>query len=67
MPPGLPIFGLLTSLPATPLYKRLEAPDGSRALGTGWISFRSPWRAHSAEDDDRGSAHSELNYGWAHS
>ena len=24
-PPGLPIFGRLTSLPATPLYKRLEA------------------------------------------
>ena len=24
-PPGLPIFGLLTPLPATPLYKRLEA------------------------------------------
>src|SRR5258705_12376287 len=24
-PPGLPIFGLMTPLPATPLYKRLEA------------------------------------------
>src|SRR6185437_8498868 len=24
-PPGLPIFGLLTPLPSTPLYKRLEA------------------------------------------
>ncbi|HXY12888.1 MAG TPA: hypothetical protein VEI01_07040, partial [Terriglobales bacterium] len=43
-PPGLPIFGLLTPLPATPLYKRLEATGRLTRPGTGWILFPSPWR-----------------------
>ena len=42
-PPGLPIFGLLTPLPATPLYKRLGTPDASPAANTGRNSFPSPW------------------------
>src|SRR6202007_2218279 len=37
-PPGLPIFGLLTPLPATPLYKRLEAA-GSLAPPRRWVGF----------------------------
>ena len=43
-PPGLPIFGLLTPLPQRLYTSGWRPPDGSRALGTGRISFRSPWR-----------------------
>jgi radical SAM superfamily enzyme YgiQ (UPF0313 family) len=39
-PPGLPIFGLLTPLPGTPLYQRLDLAG----LGIGRSSSRSPWR-----------------------
>src|SRR5438552_13487417 len=37
-PPGLPIFGLLTPLPATPLYKRLEA-SGRLTRPKHWHEF----------------------------
>jgi radical SAM superfamily enzyme YgiQ (UPF0313 family) len=37
-PPGLPIFGLLTPLPATPLYKRLEA-SGRLTRPKHWQEF----------------------------
>ena len=54
-PPGLPIFGLLTPLPATPLYKRLEA--AGRLTRPALEGFRSVHHgAHSTEDDDRRSA-----------
>ena len=51
-PPGLPIFGLLTPYPATPLYRRLEA--------TGRLTRPKHWRGvpavrdgpHPAQDDD---------------
>ena len=55
-PPGLPIFGLLTPLPATPLYKRLEAAgrlDASETLA-GIHTLRDG--THPAEDDDRRSS-----------
>ena len=43
-PPGLPIFGLLTPLPATPLYKRLEAA-GRLTRPKHWQEFiPSRWR-----------------------
>src|SRR5437667_51227 len=38
-PPGLPIFGLLTPLPATPLYKRIEA--------AGRLTRPKPWQKFS--------------------
>ena len=62
-PPGLPIFGLLTPLPATPLYKRLEA--AGRLTRPALEGFRSVHHgAHSAEDDDRRSAcRTELRLG----
>src|SRR6202795_4050100 len=37
-PPGLPIFGLLTPLPATPLYKRLETA-GRLTRPRHWLDF----------------------------
>ena len=54
-PPGLPIFGLLTPLPATPLYKRLEAA-GRLTRPKHWAGVHSICDGpHAAEDDDRGS------------
>jgi radical SAM superfamily enzyme YgiQ (UPF0313 family) len=38
-PPGLPVFGLLTPYPATPLYDRLAA-SGRLARPKHWLEFR---------------------------
>ncbi len=55
-PPGLPIFGLLTPLPATPLYKRLEE-SGRLTRPKHWQEF-IPFRdgPHASENDHRRSA-----------
>jgi len=55
-PPGLPIFGLLTPLPATPLYKRLETA-GRLTRPKHWKEF-VPLRhgSHAIENEYRGSA-----------
>ncbi len=44
-PPGLPIFGLLTPLPATPLYKRLEVA-GRLTRTKHWLQFVPFTMAH---------------------
>jgi radical SAM superfamily enzyme YgiQ (UPF0313 family) len=38
-PPGLPVFGLLTPYPATPLYERL-ASDGRLIRPKHWLDFK---------------------------
>jgi radical SAM superfamily enzyme YgiQ (UPF0313 family) len=65
-PPGLPIFGLLTPLPATPLYKRLEAA-GRLTRPRHWKDFVPFTMAHTPLRMTIEEAHAELNYGWAHS
>src|SRR5712672_769475 len=65
-PPGLPIFGLLTPLPATPLYKRLEAA-GRLTRPRHWLDFVPFTMAHTPLRMTIEEAHAELNYGWAHS
>ncbi len=64
-PPGLPIFGLLTPLPATPLYKRLEA---ARRLTRPkhWQEFIPFAMAHTPLKMTIEEAHAEVNYGWTH-
>jgi radical SAM superfamily enzyme YgiQ (UPF0313 family) len=42
-PPGLPIFGLLTPLPATQLYRRLESSGRLTRPSTGKSSSRLRW------------------------
>jgi len=64
-PPGLPIFGLLTPLPATPLYKRLEAA-GRLTRPRHWKDFVPFTMAHTPLKMTIEEAHAELNYGWAH-
>src|SRR5438270_9543981 len=63
-PPGLPIFGLLTPLPATPLYKRLEAA-GRLTRPKHWKEFIPFAMAHTPLKMTIEEAHAEVRYGWA--
>jgi radical SAM superfamily enzyme YgiQ (UPF0313 family) len=64
-PPGLPIFGLLTPLPATPLYQRLETA-GRLTRPRHWQEFIPFAMAHTPLKMTIPEAHAEVNYGWAH-
>jgi radical SAM superfamily enzyme YgiQ (UPF0313 family) len=63
-PPGLPIFGLLTPLPATPLYKRLETA-GRLTRPKHWQEFIPFAMAHTPLKMTIPEAHAEVKYGWA--
>jgi radical SAM superfamily enzyme YgiQ (UPF0313 family) len=63
-PPGLPIFGLLTPLPATPLYKRLEAA-GRLTRPKHWQKFIPFEMAHTPLRMTIAQAHAEVKQGWA--
>ncbi|HUE42949.1 MAG TPA: radical SAM protein [Candidatus Sulfotelmatobacter sp.] len=65
-PPGLPIFGLLTPLPATPLYKRLELA-GRLTRPKHWQEFIPFEMAHTPLKMTIADAHAEVKYGWAES
>ena len=65
-PPGLPIFGLLTPLPATPLYKRLEAA-GRLTRPKHWQQFIPFAMAHTPLKMSIDEAHAEVKIGWADS
>jgi len=62
-PPGLPIFGLLTPLPATPLYKRLET-SGRLTRPKHWQEFIPFAMAHTPLKMTIDEAHAEVKYGW---
>ena len=64
-PPGLPIFGLLTPLPGTPLLKRLEAA-GRLTRPKHWQEFIPFAMAHTPLKMTIDEAHAEVNYGWSH-
>ncbi|MGA8619115.1 MAG: hypothetical protein WB660_11435 [Candidatus Sulfotelmatobacter sp.] len=64
-PPGLPIFGLLTPLPATPLYKRLKA-SGRLTRPQHWQKFLPFEMAHTPLKMMVEEAHAEVKYGWEH-
>jgi len=65
-PPGLPIFGLLIPLPATPLYKRLQAA-ARLTRPKHWLDFRPFEMAHAPLKMTVAQAHAEMNYAWANS
>src|SRR5882724_9258569 len=65
-PAGLPIFGLLTPLPATPLYKRLEAA-GRLTRPKHWQEFIPFEMAHTPLKMTIAEAHAEVRIGWARS
>ena len=62
-PPGLPIFGLLTPLPATPLYKRLELA-GRLTRPKHWQEFIPFEMAHTPLRMTIAEAHAEVKAGW---
>ena len=64
-PPGLPIFGLLTPLPGTPLYKRLDVAE-SLTRPKHWQEFIPFAMAHTPLKMTIDEAHAEVNYGWSH-
>src|ERR1700757_5070633 len=64
-PPGLPIFGLLTPLPGTPLYSRL-ATSGRLTRRKHWQEFIPFAMAHTPLKMTIEEAHDEVKYGWAH-
>ena len=65
-PPGLPIFGLLTPLPATPLYKRLEAA-GRLTRPKHWQKFIPFEMAYTPLKMTIAEAHAEVKRGWTNS
>jgi radical SAM superfamily enzyme YgiQ (UPF0313 family) len=65
-PAGLPIFGLLTPLPSTPLYKRLEAA-GRLTRPKHWQEFIPFAMAHTPLKMSIEEAHNEVKIGWANS
>jgi len=62
-PPGLPIFGLLTPLPATPLYKRLLAA-GRLTRPKHWQEFIPFAMAHTPLKMTIEEANAEVKHGW---
>src|ERR1700730_912174 len=65
-PAGLPIFGLLTPLPATPLYKRLEL-SGRLTRPKHWQEFIPFAMAHTPLKMSIEEAHAEGPIGWSKS
>ena len=63
-PAGLPIFGLLTPLPGTPLLKRLEAA-GRLTRPKHWQEFIPFAMAHTPLKMSIEEAHAEVLYGWS--
>ena len=63
-PAGLPIFGLITPLPSTPLYTRLEAA-GRLTRPKHWQEFIPFAMAHTPLKMTIAEAHAEVKYGWA--
>ena len=62
-PAGLPIFGLLTPLPGTPLYTRLK--DAGRLTRTKhWLEFLAFTMAHTPLKMTISEAHAEVLDGW---
>jgi radical SAM superfamily enzyme YgiQ (UPF0313 family) len=65
-PPGMPIFGTLIPLPATPLYKRLEVA-GRLTRPLHWLDFKPFQMAHAPMKMSIEEAHKEVNQAWANS
>src|SRR5262249_31188391 len=64
-PPGLPVFGLLTPYPATPLYDRLMQ-EGRLTRPKHWLDFRPFRMAFTPESISIEQAEREVNNAWAH-
>jgi radical SAM superfamily enzyme YgiQ (UPF0313 family) len=65
-PGGLPVFGTLIPLPATPLYRRLEAA-GRLTRPKHWLEFRPFEMAHTPLKMSIAQTHTELEHAWSQS
>jgi radical SAM superfamily enzyme YgiQ (UPF0313 family) len=65
-PPGLPVFGLLTPFPATPLYDRLEAA-GRLTRPKHWLEFSPFQMAHTPLKMTIPEVHREVAQAWSSS
>src|SRR5271169_6867670 len=63
--PGLPVFGLLTPLPGTPLYKKLDEA-GRLTRPKHWQEFIPFTMAHTPLKMTVEEAHAEVKYAWDH-
>ncbi|HEV2668800.1 MAG TPA: radical SAM protein [Blastocatellia bacterium] len=63
-PPGLPVFGLLTPFPATPLYKRLETA-GRLTRPKHWLEFAPFQMAHTPLKMTIPEVHREVSQAWS--
>jgi len=63
-PPGLPVFGLLTPYPATPLYDKLAAA-GRLIRPKHWLDFKPFVMAHSPLGLSTEQAEEEVRYAWS--
>lgn len=62
-PPGLPVFGLLTPYPATPLYDKLAA-GGRLTRPKHWLDFKPFAMAHSPLGLTAEQAENEVRQAW---
>jgi len=62
-PPGLPVFGLLTPFPSTPLYKRLESA-GRLTRPKHWLEFAPFQMAHTPLKMSISDVHREVTQAW---
>jgi radical SAM superfamily enzyme YgiQ (UPF0313 family) len=62
-PPGLPVFGLLTPYPATPLYDKLAAA-GRLTRPKHWLEFKPFVMAHSPLGLSAVEAGAEVRHAW---
>jgi hypothetical protein len=65
-PPGLPVFGLMTPYPATPLYDRLQKA-GRLTRPKHWLDFRPFHMAYTPDKISIAEAESEVRDAWTRS
>ncbi len=65
-PPGLPVYGLMTPYPATPLYDRL-LEQGRLTRPKHWLDFRPFRMAYTPENITVEQAESEVHEAWSES
>ena len=64
-PPGLPVFGLLTPYPATPLYDRLQR-EGRLTRPEHWLDFQAFKTAFTPKTISADEAEAEVYESWRH-
>ncbi|MDE0627476.1 MAG: radical SAM protein [Bryobacterales bacterium] len=65
-PPGLPVYGLMTPYPATPLYDRLFE-QGRLTRPKHWLDFRPFRMAYTPENISIDQAEAEVDQAWTES